>query len=729
MKLFERIFSVTTVLSVLLSCTGEDLGPDKGPGTSDPVLTNADFRGCIDAVNRAWNPDEKVMVYDNVSEEGSQFAVSQIGSDGNCILKGMVYDTAELYYALYPASAFEGFADGTAVLAIPSVQTLPHQDSTKASAASAAVAMTHSRELDFVSVASYISFDILTDKVSSLTVRSNDETAPSGTLSLSIADGTVVSATGDKEVTLTPAGDSFKPGRYYVQVKPGAYAAGLVVDVACPEGESLLVDLTLPEEVKMGKTVYAGTIKTPFRTLEASEVAFSSARLDWASNLKASSYNIYVNGVKTETLSGEVRTHLLTGLKTGAENVVMVEAVAEDGKTTSAELKVTTSGVYQVTKSTGSSFLCIGWDAPTRPEIHGTTQAYQIQVFADEDMSVPVYDLVPQPGGNNTQTQLFGNGSYYGYTQQLQGPDNVSTSNYLTPTKVSVGGFYPATTYYVRMRTLASFTQENGTVLMHPWGDTPWSDLVPMTTDAAHVPAAGEIIYGGFNDMCVQHDFLNSCLGALNKNKGEGIAWDKRPAQLFYFYHNNQNYHQASTFGLASKSPRIDGAAVLASATNCNIHAGNPVGTGNTYIGDMTGWTWTEWTRPLMGAFALDGKETFVATPALKSELLSAEGTGCTLTFKASLRTRISDTYSADDDAVRVQAWRAQTSSYETVKTFKTSEILPFDVAKDTKEEVLNDYGRNTLECDLTLSPGDNVEIVAARNGQIILDDILVVKK
>ena len=73
-------------------------------------------------------------------------------------------------------------------------------------------------------------------------------------------------------------------------------------------------------------------------------------------------------------------------------------------------------------------------------------------------MSVPVYDFVPQPGGNNTQTQLFGNGSYYGYTQQLQGPDNVSSSNYLTPTRVSVGGFYPATTYYVRMRTLASFT-------------------------------------------------------------------------------------------------------------------------------------------------------------------------------------------------------------------------------------------------------------------------------
>ena len=130
-----------------------------------------------------------------------------------------------------------------------------------------------------------------------------------------------------------------------------------------------------------------------------------------------------------------------------------------------------------------------------------------------------------------------------------------------------------------------------------------------------------------------------------------------------------------------------------------------------------------------MGGFGLDGAGTFVATPALTSDRLSAEGTDCTLTFKASLRIRITDTYTVADDGVAVQVWRAAKSEYEQIKTFKTSEILPFDVTKDTATEVLNDYGRNTLTCDLKLYPGDNVEIVAKRNGYIILDDILVVTK
>jgi hypothetical protein len=249
-----------------------------------------------------------------------------------------------------------------------------------------------------------------------------------------------------------------------------------------------------------------------------------------------------------------------------------------------------------------------------------------------------------------------------------------------------------------------------------------------MTTDAVHVPAANEVIYGGFNDMCVQHDFLNSNLGAINANKGNKIAWDERPAQLFYFYHNNQDYHQASTFGLASSGKRIDGSTKLAEY-DCAIHTGNAVGTGNTYIGDMAGWVWAAWTRPVMGALSLQGKTTFVATPPLASDKLSADGTQCTMTFKACHRMYITSTSDRNLESIDVQVWREASSSYEVIKTFKLSEILAFDPKTDTAEEVLYDYGRNTLSCDMILHPGDNVEIVSKVNGHVILDDILVVTK
>ena len=516
--------------------------------------------------------------------------------------------------------------------------------------------------------------------------------------------------------------------KYYLAVKPFTAAAGSLIKVLV-NGIERFVEM--PKDVVFSPGLKK-TIKFEYDLVlapevTASKVAFSGCDIEWTSDGLAQSFNIYVNGeLFKEGLSAETLSYHVTGLKTGVENTIEVEAVADEKA--KGEVKVTTKGVYEYEKSTGTSFLCIGWDAPIRDEMHGTTQAYQIQVWADEAMTTPVYDFVPEPGGNNSQNQLFGNGSYYGYTRKVQ--DGVTNcTNYLTPLRVSVGGFYPNTTYYVRVRTRASFTQANGKVLAHPWGDSEWSDLVPMTTDAVHVPAANEVIYGGFNDMCVQHDFLNSCLGAKNATSNSAIAWDKRPAQLFYFYHNNQGYHQASTFGLASSGKRIDGSTTLAGYSNCAIHTGNAVGTGNTYIGDMAGWVWTAWSRPLMGAYALDGTTTFVATPALTSDKLSAEGTDCVLTFKASYRTRITDSYGADTDVLSIQVWRASASSYEVITTYKTAALVPFDVTKDTATEVLNDYGRNTFKLDITLHPGDNVEFVAKRSGSIILDDILVVTK
>ena len=729
MKLFEKIFTLAAAVSVLMSCAGETLSPDQGLGTADPSLTDTDFRGCIDVVNRKWVRGEKAWVYDNVSTSPSEYVVGRITSDGDCILTGKVYNTAELYYALYPASAFDGLSDGKAVLKVPAAQVLPHRDSTKAAIASPAVAMTHLKEFDFVSVASYISFDVDTDAVKSLTLSSMDDNAPAGTVTLDVADGKVVSSTGDGSVTLSAKDGFLQPGLYYVQVKPGDYPAGLDLVVGTDDSQEILVDVRMPDQMPVGKTVHAGSIKSPFRSVKVSEVAFSSAKLDWVPAVKAESYNIYINDVKKVTLSGDAVSLSLTSLPTGEESTVRIEAVTSSGLTASKQMTVKTKDVYQFTRSTGTSFLCIGWDAPIRQEVHGYTQAYQIQVWADQAMTKKVYDFVPEGGGNSTQEQLFGNGSYYGKTQLPQGPNALICANYLTPTKVSVGGFYPGTTYYVRVRTLASFVQANGVELAHPWGDTEWSDLIPMTTDAPHSPAEGEIIYGGFNDMCIQTDLLNSCLGAKNATTNSAIAWDKRTPQLFYFYVNNHGQHQADSFGLASSGKRIDGSSTLEGYSGCAIHVGNTAGTGNTYIGDMAGWVWAAWTRPMMGGFGLDGAGTFVATPALTSDKLSAEGTDCTLTFKASLRIRITDTYTVADDGVAVQVWRAAKSEYEQIKTFKTSEILPFDVTKDTATEVLNDYGRNTLTCDLKLYPGDNVEIVAKRNGYIILDDILVVKK
>jgi hypothetical protein len=513
--------------------------------------------------------------------------------------------------------------------------------------------------------------------------------------------------------------------KYYLAVKPFTAPAGSVIKVLVNGTERFI---EMPKDVVFSPGLKK-TIKFEYDLVlapdvTASKVAFSGCDIEWTSDGLAQSFNIYVNGqLFKEGLSAETLSYHVTGLRTGVENTIEVEAVADEKAR--GEVKVTTKGVYEYEKSTGTSFLCIGWDALIRDEMHGTTQAYQIQVWADETMTTPVYDFVPEPGGNNTQAQLFGNGSYYGYTHKVQ--DGVTNcTNYLTPLRVSVGGFYPNTTYYVRVRTLASFTQANGKILAHPWGDSEWSELVPMETDATRVLGTNEIIYGGFNELCVQTDYPNNCLGAINKDKATAIAWDKRPAQLFYFYHNNQWQHQADTYKLASSGKKING------TTACLT--GNAKGTGNAYIGDMEGWDWKSNCRPAMGSLGLEGDGAFVATPALTTDKLSEDGTDCTLTFKAGIRIRINDTYTSTNDALLINVWRASTSAYETIKTLKVADLLPFDVSTATTTEVYNDFVRNNISCDMKLYPGDCVELVskcgtAPSPSTIVVDEILVVTK
>ena len=161
---------------------------------------------------------------------------------------------------------------------------------------------------------------------------------------------------------------------------------------------------------------------------------------------------------------------------------------------------------------------------------------------------------------------------------------------------------------------------------------------------------------------------------------------------------------------------------------------GNAKGTGNAYIGDMEGWDWKSNCRPAMGSLGLEGDGAFVATPALTTDKLSEDGTDCTLTFKAGIRIRINDTYTSTNDALLINVWRASTSAYETIKTLKVADLLPFDVATATTTEVYNDFVRNNISCDMKLYPGDCVELVskcgtAPSPSTIVVDEILVVTK
>ena len=93
-----------TLAMMTLSCVDDaEIQEPQGP-----ALEDTEFLGRVDAVNRGWNIGEKVLVYDGVSPEPAEYVTTRLDSDGNCILKGKVYNTSEYYVALYPSKADEG---------------------------------------------------------------------------------------------------------------------------------------------------------------------------------------------------------------------------------------------------------------------------------------------------------------------------------------------------------------------------------------------------------------------------------------------------------------------------------------------------------------------------------------------------------------------------------------------------------------------------------------------
>ena len=55
-------------------------------GSSEPVLTETDFLGKIDAFNRACKVGEKVLVYDGVSGSPLEYTVNGLTAEGDALL-------------------------------------------------------------------------------------------------------------------------------------------------------------------------------------------------------------------------------------------------------------------------------------------------------------------------------------------------------------------------------------------------------------------------------------------------------------------------------------------------------------------------------------------------------------------------------------------------------------------------------------------------------------------
>ena len=164
--------------------------------------------------NAIWEDSDQIAVYDG--DTFNSFSITE-NSGATATFSGMVGADATAFVAAYPASAATAFTSSTATLTLPSEQKLGANNVAQGALLAVSQAAKGS-DFAFKNVCGLLGVEVSYEDVTSVKVEGP---GLSGTVEVNASTGEVVSVkeTGTG-VTLTPSGDVFTPGKYYIAVLP-----------------------------------------------------------------------------------------------------------------------------------------------------------------------------------------------------------------------------------------------------------------------------------------------------------------------------------------------------------------------------------------------------------------------------------------------------------------------------------------------------------------------------
>ena len=586
-------------------------------------------------------------------------------------------------------------------------------DSSVEAAARPTLAMTHLSSILEVVVTNSSTAEVT---VNTVAFTAPEEVAGEFTVDL-ISENPAFTAVQDKssksstlDVTGAAALTTGGSAKYYLSVKPFTAAAGseLVVSVNGIERKVTVASdvVFAPGHIRTLNFDY-DQVAAPVVTTD--KVAFSSATLNWTTDGLAPAFNIYVGGEKKATVNGDVLTYDLTGLPTGAESKVTVEAVGDHNTAMSDEVAVRTLGVRWIDAATRS--VTIEWDETVEwPEAYtgGSIDAsgkngrgYQIAIYKDKDCAQEVYAVYTYWGSRYS----FGNSSWYGKT---------GNCNYFVPTMLSMGYLEPNTTYYVRVRSVDDVTV-GGMTLNNEAGTSEWSEPLEVKTEQSHVAEAGEVIFADFDELCFLTDRTHGCPGVIKDGDAYYVT------SVGDSPNKDLNVYGVATAGTGTAGEYFSG------STFCAI--GDPASrTYTNYIGNegtaLEGWHFSTNIRANMGVLTIDrARNRFFGTPALTGNLTDEEKP-CVLTFDfGAFRTGANSSYS-----MNVQ--RLREGSLETVAVLEFTGQYTTDSPTSTDYKI--DYCLSEKKVELSLKSGDAV-IISAKDASnpffMVYDNFKIVTK
>ena len=460
-----------------------------------------------------------------------------------------------------------------------------------------------------------------------------------------------------------------------------------------------LLDNDAPARIKVGEGIY--NPNAPLTATVTAGLGFAWILIDKQVDC---TYEVWSGDKKLEsavTKSTDTEDYICaTGLELGKAFNLTLKVIDGADVRQVPNLTGTCGTIAQLKENVGPTHVSVGWTEV--PVVNGNlNRAYSGQLATDKEMKNLVYDIDFRDAMTNN-CGAFNSSSWNG---------KKDGKNLNIPTAATFGQLKANTKYYFRVKT----TEKNsdGVALANPMGNSLWSPVIELTTEEAHKAVANEVLFQGFDAMGIQSDFINYAAGTtpnVSDKKTYTNPWPYSDASHWNLY-NSTKSHLLSTWGMADKGKFIDGQ---------DKHNGKTSYVLNEKCGDAKGWYMGQEVSPHQGFVKLGtGKSEghYLCTPAIESSLLSAAGTPCTLTFKAS-------TVLTDTGDVTIKQYTGGVAE-EIGKI-----TLPRSCSEYTdSKNYVYDGKWVTYTVDVVLKPGDCIAFFTGKNLRFVLDDIHIVTK
>lgn len=196
-----------------------------------------DTKSTFDGKKIGWELTDVVAVYDGVDKR--EFTVTSIDEQtGAATLKGYVDATATAFQAVYPYSAAGDKlpADGKINISVPATQKLV-EGAVVAPGALVSVGEILEGNISFKNVVSLLKVKV-TEEMTSVSVKGVKYENIAGDATATVA--AVTSEGGAANIVLTPVGEKFVAGDYYIALLPTAFSDGFTVAYRKESGLAVL---------------------------------------------------------------------------------------------------------------------------------------------------------------------------------------------------------------------------------------------------------------------------------------------------------------------------------------------------------------------------------------------------------------------------------------------------------------------------------------------------------